>query len=421
MQYDFSHSDLNFQTFIDAYTSCVTTHPSDITVASIKLYEKVFTLLQREFHEDELLVIYEELAAYKIANEIPYAIMSNEIYSLKNMIISCHDKGYADINILDLLHLFSNISNRVAHIYLLDYIEKLTTLNKIRIDSIESLVEQDIMLHYEAHLVWLTDLAIHIKDTNKNNYPQLDSTMCEFGLWLHHDAKNLITDKSRYKSILKIHQQLHLFASKIYAVLCKGEYAMLITYLEKCELISLNIGTELALIDQLLTNKKVALDILTGALSRNGLNSIFENQYELSLATNNSFVIAMCDLDFFKKINDNYGHVAGDKILKHFVDIVKENTRNSDIIIRYGGEEFFMILPTLNKEKGYAVLDKIRQEFADTTLEFENEKIPTTVSIGMLAIKPTEFFKMDLINNYLISADKNLYLAKDKGRNRVEC
>jgi len=279
---------------------------------------------------------------------------------------------------------------------------------------------KNIIVHYESHLIWLTDLAQHIKNVDSSDFPELNHTKCSFGSWLHSDAKQIISNNSKYKNIVTIHKNLHLFASKIFKILNTGEYHVLITYLEKCELISLSIGTELALLDQILINKKITKDTLTGALNRHGLRNVFESQYELSLATTNPFIFAMCDLDFFKNINDTYGHVAGDKLLKLFVDTVKENIRNSDVIIRYGGEEFIIMLPTIHKPKGLEILEKIRNDFANTILDFNGERISATVSIGMIVIEPDYLFKQNFLDDYLMIVDKKLYEAKDNGRNRVE-
>ena len=168
-------------------------------------------------------------------------------------------------------------------------------------------------------------------------------------------------------------------------------------------------------------NKRVTKDTLTGALNRNALRIVFDSQNELSLPTSNPFVLAVCDLDRFKKINDTHGHVAGDKVLKSFVDVAKKYIRNSDVIIRYGGEEFVIILPAVNKENGLEVLEKICRSFEESTLEFEGKNLNATVSIGMMEIKPEKAFKNSFIDEYIMIADQKLYTAKHSGRNRVEC
>jgi len=420
MKYDFTTTQLELKDFIDTYTACVTVHSVSHIATATELYKKVFSILNRAFEEEEMVSVYEKIANYKISLEIPYTIMSNEIYSLKNLLIGNASTSALSSDIIQLINLFQNINNRVAHIYLLKYVDNLISINNMRLSSISDLVEKHVIVHYEAHLVWLTSLANHIKDIDNQNFPEIDAHKCTFGAWLQNDAKKVISNNSKYKNIVTIHNNLHLFASKIFNILNKGEYHVLITYLEKCELISLSIGTELALLDQILINKKITKDTLTGALNRHGLRNVFESQYELSLATTNPFIFSMCDLDFFKNINDTYGHLAGDKLLRLFVDIVKENIRNSDVIIRYGGEEFIIMLPTIHKPKGLEILEKIRNDFANTVLEFNGEKISATVSIGMIVIEPEHLFKQNFFDDYLMIVDKKLYEAKDNGRNRVE-
>ena len=409
-----------FNEFTDRYTACINSFEDEKFDIVMSHYKKIIDTFNSPFELEELIVSFEDLAKYKMSISVPYVIMTNEVYGLKNILISKIVDSNANTKILDLLSIFKFINNRVAKVYLHNYIDKLISSNNVRINSLSDLVEKNMISHYESHLIWLTKLAKLVKDKQKNNFVELDDTMCEFGLWLHGNAKNIIQNNSKYKAINNLHQNLHLFAQKIFNQISRDEHHILITYLEKCELISLSIGTELALIDNILMNKRITKDSLTGALNREALRGVFESQYELSLATNSSFVLAMCDLDFFKKVNDNYGHIAGDQLLKSFVDMVKQNIRTSDVIVRYGGEEFVIMLPAIKKEKGKEVLEKIRQSFQDSCILFNKAEVKTTISIGMIEIKPEENYKKDFIDEYIMIADKELYMAKKRGRNRVE-
>lgn len=424
MKYNFSNifknGDLVLEDFIDSYTQCVYLNDDTKIDTLMAYYKEIFQTLQTSFESEEILNVFEKIAHFKIKNEVPYVILSQEIYGLKSLFVSSMIDLNTNANIVNLLSLFQEINNRVAHIYLLKYIEQLIRMNNVRRNSLADLVEKNIIQHYESHLVWLSKLAQNVRDNTQESFPELDDTMCDFGKWLNGDAKLFIQNNSKYESIQSIHKNLHLFADKIFNILDKNEYHILITYLEKCELISLSIGTELALLDQIQLNNRVTKDTMTGALNRQALRNVFENQYELSFAISSSFIVAMCDLDFFKNINDTYGHIAGDKILKLFVDTVKQNIRNSDVIIRYGGEEFIIMLPTIKRAKGQEVLEKIRDAFEKVVLDFNGESIKTTVSIGMIEIEPKEAFKSSLIDEYLMRVDQKLYLAKKNGRNRVE-
>lgn len=425
MIYDFSdifqnQSEVLLEDFIDKYTSCIKYSPENNQTHTLMYYEKILKIIDTSFEEEELLLAFEELANYKIACAIPYVIVTNEIYGLKSLLISKISEHSAHLKVLELLKITNKINNRVALIYLREYINKLISSNNMRINSISDLVEKNIIIHYESHLVWLSKLANLIMHSQKEGFVELDDTMCDFGLWLHGEGKKVIHNNSKYKSIENMHKNLHLFAKKIYDYIGQNEQHVLINYLEKCELISLSIGTELALIDNILMNKRITKDALTGALNRHALRNVFESQYELSLATHSPFIFAMCDLDFFKEINDIYGHVAGDRMLESFVKIVKKNIRNSDIIIRYGGEEFIVLLPAIDKNKGIAVLEKVRQNFEESSLKFEGKIIKATVSIGMMEIIPEHYYKKNFLDDYLVMVDRELYMAKAAGRNRIE-
>ena len=424
MRYDFSHTLKNknelFIEFIETHTSCVELNGNSNGSRVVKLYSKIFDKLMGEFASSELVEIFEELSSHRVSSERPYLIVSNEIYGLKNIIISNLRCDNMNEVLLSVLTLFKEINNKVAHVYLLNYVDKLISMNNVRRGSLADLLEKNLIKHYESHLIWLTDLAQHIKNQDKSLFPEMNDTMCDFGKWIHGDAKLSIQNNSKYKTIQSVHKNLHLFSKKIFNVLGKDEFHILITYLEKCEMISLGIGTELALLDQITMNQKVTKDALTGALNRNGFKDIFVNQYELSLATSNPFVLAMCDLDFFKQINDTHGHVGGDEMLKLFVDTVKKNIRNSDVIIRYGGEEFVIVLPSIDKVKGLEVLEKVRSSFKEARLDFDGGTISATVSIGMIEIRPELAFKKAFLDEYVMIADKRLYMAKESGRDRVE-
>jgi len=424
VNYDFSESlkdkEIILQDFIDMYTACVDTTGDERVEIVKEYYKEILNAFHTHFDSEQIIKYFEQIAHHKISYNIPYTIMSNEIYGMKNLLISRMVGDVINRDIIKILELFKEINDNIAHIYLLKYVDTLISQNNIRRDSLSDLVEKNLIQHYESHLIWLTDLAQHIKEQDTYNFPELNHTVCIFGKWLESDAKKIIHNNSKYKTIATIHKNLHLFANKIYKLLQKNEYHVLITYLEKCELISLSIGTELALLDQIIINKKITKDALTGALNRNGLISVFESQYELSLATSNPFVLAMCDLDFFKNINDSYGHIAGDKFLKIFVDVVKKSLRNSDVIIRYGGEEFIIILPAVSRDKGREVLENIRKNFKNSSLEHNGTTIKATVSIGMMEIKPEYAYKPSFVNDYIMMVDQKLYMAKDNGRDKIE-
>ncbi len=372
----------------------------------------------------QLLTSLVRLTRLYIQMEIPYIVLLNELNHLQSILIELFINYEKKDKIIEIYKLYSLSQNRAAKEYLNIYTTNLISICNIRLSSIHDMLENYVVEHYVEHLKWLINLAQNIIDSDGNSFPQTDKTLCGFGKWLAQDAKNIIQNNSKLKELDKVHSQLHYISSQIKHILIVNDnnydYDILLTYLEKCELLSLCIGTELALIDNTIVNQKATKDTLTGALGRKVLEQIFQNQYEISLATSSKFVVAMFDLDFFKKINDTYGHVAGDKMLQEFVAIVKGQIRNSDIIIRYGGEEFILILPAITTKDAYTVLEKIRITFENFILTFENNNINTTVSIGMIEIEAKDSYNKHLLEEYIHLADTKLYKAKQDGRNNIK-
>ena len=424
MKYDFSaalrNSSMLLDEFTERYTSYVLLDEEALPTKAQQIYAEIFTLFTKEFLKEDLFKLCASLAEEKVAEGIPYVIISNELHSLMQMLmLQVQQTEQSGERILTLFELFTHVNNVVAKVYLNRYVESLISLNSVRRNSLSDLVEKNVIKHYESHLIWLSALAQQIKEERTEVSVELNPCRCAFGEWMQNEAKLVIKNNSKYASIDTIHKNLHLLAQKIVTLIKEGEYHILLNYLEKCELISLSIGTELALIDNVIINTKITKDSLTGALNRQALGTVFQSHYDLALATSNSFILAICDLDNFKSINDTYGHLAGDAVLEAFVRDVKKSLRNSDVIVRYGGEEFVLMLPSITAQKGFEVLDSLRKSFAQICVNFGKEQIGASVSIGMVEIKPVDEHKKEFLDKYLIQADQKLYLAKESGKNRV--
>ncbi len=124
----------------------------------------------------------------------------------------------------------------------------------------------------------------------------------------------------------------------------------------------------------------------------------------------------MADLDHFKVVNDRYGHLAGDEVLRVFGRMMMKHSRGSDINCRYGGEEFLMILPSMDEETALKRAEQLRQAIAETPVKYGAIDIPITASFGVSVFPQHGQNGDELIG----SADKALYLAKEAGRNRVK-
>jgi diguanylate cyclase (GGDEF)-like protein len=133
---------------------------------------------------------------------------------------------------------------------------------------------------------------------------------------------------------------------------------------------------------------------------------------------NTELSLIMFDIDFFKKINDTYGHLAGDAVLIQLVEIVKQRIRDTDILCRYGGEEFAIIMPYINSEQAYVLAEDIRILIAKTQVVCVNTTVNTTISLGIACYRmnTTQTYTSELL---ISEADKALYQAKHTGRNKT--
>ena len=191
--------------------------------------------------------------------------------------------------------------------------------------------------------------------------------------------------------LLRVENQLKL--NKVYAGLRRSNDELLEAY---------------ALLQQLAT-----VDPLTGLENRRSLMDFAEVQLKLAKRYKSFFSILLIDLDYFKKINDTYGHLIGDEILKNIAKILKESLRNVDHIGRFGGEEFIVILPNTTLKNAVLVAEKVRDAIANFVHNIEEQNIQTTVSIGIASYNPLD----DDVNQIIERADHALYTAKSSGRN----
>ena len=155
-------------------------------------------------------------------------------------------------------------------------------------------------------------------------------------------------------------------------------------------------------------------DQLTGSLNRRGLDDVFERETARSDRRGTPLCIAMLDLDDFKRLNDTYGHLAGDAALKHLVKIVKETLRSMDVIARFGGEEFLILLPETTVEAASSTMTRLQRELTRHFFLHDNEKVLITFSAGVALRLPNED-QAELVKR----ADRAMYQAKQTGKNRV--
>jgi two-component system cell cycle response regulator len=157
-------------------------------------------------------------------------------------------------------------------------------------------------------------------------------------------------------------------------------------------------------------------DALTGLPNRRAVAIWAFRQLSAAARHDFPFWVVMADLDFFKKVNDTYGHDAGDTVLKTFAEILTAQTRQSDMCARLGGEEFLLMMTHTDREGTKTVVERIRKQFEGTKFAFGNHTMSATASFGIAGfrgLKPPDW------NALIARADAALY-AKHEGRNRIE-
>jgi len=157
------------------------------------------------------------------------------------------------------------------------------------------------------------------------------------------------------------------------------------------------------------------MDGLTQVYNKRYFMETLEREISRSRRYGRELSLLIYDIDHFKNINDSFGHLAGDFILKSMSEVVKAHVRREDFLARYGGEEFAIILPEIDHDRAMMMGEKIRRLVQEHTFNFEGTAIPVTVSVGVATLDDSMSEGLDFIKQ----ADGKLYIAKGAGRNRV--
>ena len=160
--------------------------------------------------------------------------------------------------------------------------------------------------------------------------------------------------------------------------------------------------------------EKAYRDPLTGVNNRAALDNALEQEINLAKRHGTPLSVIIFDIDNFKRINDTYGHITGDAVLKRIAESMTQSARGSDVIYRYGGEEFVILLRNTDESGATLLAERIRQAIDSIIFKYDNFDIRITASAGLSSIRAE-----DDLNSLLERSDKALYDAKQQGRNRI--
>ena len=191
------------------------------------------------------------------------------------------------------------------------------------------------------------------------------------------------------------------------------EYSQI--YLEEGELFipHLKLGTKRIMLFSEL-KEKARIDGLTGLFLKRFFTEKLYSEIERAKRYNTDFYIMMLDIDHFKSINDTYGHLIGDEVLKTTAQTITSSVRHGDIVGRYGGEEFIVLLPTISQEKVIEIAEKIRKSIKNIVFKEKRKSFSITISIGI-----SKYIKNINIDTLIDNADSSLYQAKNSGRDNI--
>jgi diguanylate cyclase len=362
------------------------------------------------------------LVARMCQANVPFMIVAHEVAYLRDVLIHLAVKENDTATVSSAVTFFDHLIDDLAKEFLQDFLKLLASRNHGRLRHISELTEKNLLVHFEKHLHWMEQLTGAVAERDVQVMPETHPERCEFGKWLHSDGAALIRDKSHYRQIVGIHDAMHHVVQEMVPVMGRESDSLpLYALLKKAENHSLDLGNEISLLNSMVIMSVYSKDALTGLLTRRNMERILINQLEISRATETPFCLLMCDLDHFKRINDDHGHTIGDRAIIHFASLVRAAMRQSDLLFRYGGEEFLVVLPATPYDQGWKIAEKLRQLLNDTPLVLEDTRIDVRASFGLLEVHGSKvsFIDAELVRELIQECDQRLYLAKHRGRDQI--
>jgi diguanylate cyclase (GGDEF)-like protein len=387
-----------------------------------QLLQQFFTDLN-EHNESEQTEAFVQAC---LLNDISYTPIYSDLMALARSVLGSLVNGQNCQEVMALNQSFDRIEKQVSQAYFQQYLRKLAVKNHIRLSHLANLSEKNLLVHYQNHLQWMLQLINQLEGIDIQPSIEHDHNRCSFGRWLHGQIIPMLKSSSHFKEVERLHIKLHKLGKAVLTQQNSGHNhpKQLIHLMNRLDYISLEIGAEIAILNDMMMITEYHKDPLTGVLTRHLLDKILSAQIEIAKATESTCALLMMDLDNFKHINDQYGHLTGDAVIQNFTDILKRCLRKSDFIFRFGGEEFLVLVPSTNSDEVQQIAQKILHEVRQQSLATSTTEslVNYTVSIGTTTIEPSNlsFVTKEVVNHYIGEADARLYLAKRNGRNRVE-
>lgn len=375
-------------------------------------------LSPKERHEMEHLTERQlQIGQVHARIDVPMPIVDNAMLMVKNgcfelLVQSDMDREHLAEAIRLVNSILEACLSMINQAYMHDMVENERSAMSLRLN----LSGQDIALEIERIrsdlFSWLSDSILSVMSGGMLSSDSMERS--EFGLWVNHKME-LLTPKSDICERIK--NRMRLLSSEMLSMsdnkTNEGEYRKRVS--NELSRAANEIGWLLSELSSSLLSHASKVDSLTQLIERKHMSPVLQKETQMSLATGKHYVLIMCDIDHFKRINDIYGHAAGDAVLKQVARVLRETIRVSDYCFRYGGEEFLILMPESSSQDAYDLADKIRQKVESLTVELESHRsVNVTMSFGVAGFCGHPDYARSLKN-----ADMALYAAKHQGRNRV--
>ncbi len=378
-----------------------------------------------ELNEEQLVQI---ITLAENENIIIYPLISNsDVFGLMRFVVK--DKDMLTKVFFEILNVSSKLLSGAIINYLLNEQMEVSLNFYKAMKDIAKIIESQYELSYIIPLIgemidrFISSHLIYIFINKDNKYNLVwpnackDSHVYQLLEKITNKTEYLISENSKVGVFPIIHEDNILGAiaaySNIEKLLQKDiDYLVQLTRQSGMTIQRANVYAEVL--------KYATMDALTGLNNRRQFELRLNQEVSNSKRNNNPLCGMMLDVDYFKKVNDTYGHAAGDCVLKQVSELIKNEIREYDIACRYGGEEFFIILPQTNIKEASSVAQRLRKVIEETKMDIKEagvdgiSYIKVTVSIGVCSFESSMS-----ANDFSQCADKALYEAKTTGRNRV--
>ena len=268
-----------------------------------------------------------------------------------------------------------------------------------------------------SHIEWGDALNVTLvcrQEPDKRDLMEDAHRECRFGQWYYHQENCVTCRNPNFLELEQRHKSVHQQAAHLLKRLSENQNIPTLEYVDFTRALN-SLRQQMLMLKADLEDAIHNVDALTGASSRIGMISKLEEQHARVQRKLESCVIVMMDIDLFKRVNDKYGHLVGDRTLTTFAQHVMSHTRPFDRFFRYGGEEFLLCAPHTDIDTAHGLVERIRTELSE--IDIRNENTPPfriTASFGMTLLDPDVPVEVCIDR-----CDLATYAAKQRGRNQT--